>query len=151
MSLNTRVPSFSNRNNKRMSNSPTVSDYLKLLAICALTVLCCYSSVVKFLIPLASASNGSKPHISIKADYRVCQEAIVRLKQKAPADLQQKCQVDLLQTYNQAKMLCHGYINVADHCLQSGKDCSAERRNVDSCMDSQLQERRQYWEHYQGE
>lgn len=137
--------------NRRMSSSPILTDYLKLVVLCALTALCCYSAVEKFIVPMATANATSKPHINLKVDYRVCQQAVVRLQQKAPADLQQKCQLDIQQAFSQAKLLCHGYINVADRCLQSGKDCSSERRNVDSCMDSQLQERHQYWEHYQGQ
>ena len=123
-----------------MASSVTLSDGVKLLFLLVTTAFCCYSALTKFILPLTAGNNPARPRLVVSPDYSACSTV--------PANTTPQCRLDIAQAYSTAKQQCQGYITVAETCMAKGGGCGSERRNAQSCLDSQTRDVKTKWQNY---
>ncbi len=113
------------------------SDYLKIIGIAVLTVMCLWSAVSQFSLfsfSTASSSSSSAKTVSITTNYAVC-DAVAKNPLNT-AELVTQCREQVGEAFETSRSACNDYLTALNSCIKRASgSCRGQATALESCVD----------------
>lgn len=113
------------------------SDYLKIIGIAVLTVMCLWSAVSRFsLFSFSTASSSSSAKtVSIITNYAVC-DAVAK-NPLNNAELVTQCREQVGEAFETSRSSCDNYLTALNSCIKRASgSCRGQATALESCVDA---------------
>lgn len=120
------------------------SDYLKIIGIVVLTVMCLWSAVSRFsLFSFSSTSSASSAKtVSITTNYAVC-DAVAN-NPLNNAELVAQCRKKVGEAFDESRNACNDYLTALNTCIKRASG-SCRQQAIESCVDAVISSTIETW------